>query len=92
MSEVQTTPEFKKISELEQKLNEALIRENKLKDENKTMAEEIQWITEQYSNLWNGTFNRLFDFAGDVKKKGLVDLLVQREEERAKKAQESNTQ
>lgn len=77
---------------MEEKLNEALIRENKLKDINKTMESEIQWITEQYNNLWNGCFNRLFDFAGDVKKKGLVDLLMQRQQAEAKKAQESNPQ
>lgn len=77
---------------IEERLNAALIRENKLKEVNKVMESEIQWLTEQYNNLWNGCFNRLFDFAGDVKKKGLVDLLVQREEERAKNTQESTTQ
>lgn len=71
-----------KIKELEDKLNESQIREKEKDDKIKNMEQEIEWMTEQYGNLLNGTFSELFDTCTKVKSLSLDRLLQRRNIER----------
>ena len=88
-TEVETTPEFKKIMELENQLNEVKIREDNLKNKLKATESEIQWLIQQYNTLLNASFNEVFEIAVKIKRQGLEDLLAKRnqEQEEAKTTQ-----
>lgn len=73
-----------RVKELEEKINQAAIREKALNDELKNVKDELQFVTKSYDFLVNATFSEMFDIATKVKNSSLYKLLEQREAERQK--------